>query len=549
MRSWKHLAALPFAGALITGLFAAGLSPAAWSKPLSPTAAEGKGSAAARSVNVSAAAQGRQIAPNGRDFGALGRDGRPTDATVHAQSVTGKKPTAASAASTGPNIRHTRTGASAGSVGPLTPPGTIHANFPGVTQANSNCGGCQPPDPYAAVSATQIAHVVNVRLQVFTKTGLTQCGVGLNTLLGFSGRLADPRIQYDALYNRFSLVVIPIPTSTTAVPRLFVLTSQTSNACGSWWIYSLSFSGSLYPSGTLLDYPYLGQDRRALLLSSNNFRLNSTGGFTYINSAVFSISKAAVYSGAGVSFPAFAVGFSTAPVTVTGIPIPATTYAYFLRSIPGTGYQLYRMANSGLSGTTLTPQAVASSAFVAPPRRVRQPGTTNTLDPLDGRIQSSPYQEEGYVWFTHGQGVAGFPAVRYGAISTSSNAVTARNAYRSSTSDDFNPSLGVADAGAGVIYLWLNWAYTDTSRNIATSKTIDGVTPGAGVPTLIGTGRVLVNGFSTSTNFRFGDYSSVAIDPTAASTTCPAGRTAGTAQQVFQSNGQWITRIARVSFC
>jgi hypothetical protein len=390
---------------------------------------------------------------------------------------------------------------------------------------------------------------VNLRLQVFNKVGGTLCGVGLNALLGTSDRLSDPRIQWDNLNNRFSLVVIPVPASTTSTPTMYLMTSQTANACGSWFRYTITFSGGLYPAGTLLDYPYLGQDRTALLSSSNNFRLNASGGFNYINSAVFAIPKARVYSGLGFSFSSFGVGFSTAPVTVTGIPIASTTNSYYLRSIPGTGYQLYRMANSAGPGTTLTAQAVASSPFAAPPRRVRQPGTAVTLDPLDGRIQSSPYQDEGFVWFTHGQNISGFPGVRYGAISTASNGVTAANAYRTGSSDDFNPSIGVADAGAGVIHLWLNWAYTDTPAGVATSVTVDGVKPGTGVPALIGTGRVLVIGARTSSNTRFGDYSSVAIDPTSASASCPAGRTAVVSQQYFQGNGQWITRLGRLSFC
>jgi hypothetical protein len=547
MRSWKHLIALPAAGALVAGLLVAGASPAAWSAPAAPTASPGKGAAVARSVNLTTAAKGPQIAPKARSFGPLARDGQPTGTSLSAKSTVSTKPRTAATKTSGPNVRTTASGSS--TVQPLIAPGTTNANFAGITQAGSNCNGCQPPDPNAAVSPSQIAHAVNLRLQVFSKTGTTLCGIGLNSLLGFSGQISDPRIQWDNLNNRFTMAVIPVPTSTTSTPRMFLLASKTSSACGSWWIYNLSFSGSLYPAGTLLDYPYLGQDRRALLLSSNNFRRTATGGFSYINSAVFSINKAAVYAGAGVSFPAFAVGFSTAPVTVTGIPIAATTYAYYLRSIPGTGYQLYRMANSGIAGTTLTAQAVASSAFVAPPRRVRQPGTTDTLDPHDGRSQNTPFQDEGFVWFSHGQGVSGYPAVRYGAINTSTNAVTAQNAFRSSTSDDFNPSIGVADAGAGVVYAWLNWAYTDTPNGRATSHTVDGVAPGSGVPALIGTGRVLINGFTTTTNTRFGDYSSISVDPTAASATCPAGRTAVLAQQVFQSNSQWITRIARVSFC
>src|SRR5262249_32275861 len=66
---------------------------------------------------------------------------------------------------------------------------------------------------------------------------------------------------------------------------------------------------------------------------------------------------------------------------------------------------------------------------------------------------------------------------------------------------------------------------------------------GGGLPNLIGTGTVLVNGSTTAQN-RFGDYSSVSIDPTTLAGTC-----AVVANQYFGINGQWKTRIARVGSC
>jgi hypothetical protein len=538
--------------AAVMGSLVLGLTPSAGaaSAPAGSTPTAGQGTAVARSVNVATLSTAPQFPEAPRSFGPLGIDGNPANASLPDQvSATTEKPADAN----GPLTATDPSGPNAGSgvqvAGPLIPTNTVRANFDGVTQDGSNCGGCQPPDPGAAVSTTQIAETVNLRLQVYNKSGGALCGFGLNSFLGTSRSIADPHIQWDNANNRFSMVVSPVPATTTATPRMFLATSQTSDACGFWWVYDLSFFGSLYPVGTLLDYPYLGQDSVSLLSSSNNFRRTAAGGFTYVNSAVFSISKAAAYAGAPVNFPAFATGFSTAPVTVTGIPITATGATYYLRSIPGTGYQLYRMVNSGRPGTTLTPLAVASSAFTAPTRRVRQPGTSTTLDPLDGRIQAPPFQDEGFVWFTHAQNLGGFPAVRYGAISTGTNTVTAANVFHSGTSDDFNPSIGVADAGAGVVRIWLNWAYTDTPAGRATSVALDGVNPGAGVPALIGTNSDLVIGSSTSSNRRFGDLSSVTIDPSDASASCPAGRTAVIAQQYFSSNGQWATRIGRISFC
>ena len=76
----------------------------------------------------------------------------------------------------------------------------------------------------------------------------------------------------------------------------------------------------------------------------------------------------------------------------------------------------------------------------------------------------------------------------------------------------------------------------------ATPAALDGVAS-VGISDLIGTGVVLVNGVSTS-QFRFGDYSSVAIDPSNVNGSC-----AVTTQQYFVAGGSWTTRIARVGTC
>lgn len=508
----------------------------------SPLVAGGTGrAAAARSVNVATAAAGPQIlAPSTQSQPALGRDGRPAGSSLPVVVSHGSKPAGQTVMSP-PPAGSPNSGAAP--AGPLTKPTSVPANFNGVAQSGSNCGGCQPPDVNAALSPTQIAEAVNLRLQVYDRTGVKKCGVGLNTFFNTTRSLSDPRVQWDNSAKRFTMVVIPVP-GPSDTPTLFIAASQTASACGSWFVYTVTFSGSLYPTGTLLDYPYLGQDRGALLSSSNNFQCTTAGctSANYVNSAAFSVPKSALYSGAGFTFSSFQVAFSTAPVTVAGSPIPSTTSTYFLASVPGTGYNLYRMTGSGTSSATMTLQATISSTFNAPSRRVNQPGTSQTLDPLDGRIVWSPYQQGSFVWFTHGIDLSGFPSVRYGAISTSSNTATVATAFRSSSSDDFNPSLAVGPNSSGQVNVFLNWASTDTSNGKATAANVDGVLPGAGVPDLHGTSRILRQGSPTSTNFRFGDFSSVAMDP---GSICRAL----VAQEVFASNGSWNTRLARVGFC
>lgn len=515
-----------------------------------------------RSINVRKAEAGPQIAPHGRSFGPLGRNGKVAGSTLPALPSSGVKQLPASppvlrgAANTG---RSATTGAATprSVIGPLAAPTTVDANFDGITQGNSDCGGCQPPDPSAAVSPSEIAQTVNLRLQVYDKSGTLLCGVGLNTLASTGESLSDPRIQWDNVYNRFSMVFIPVPGSDVA-PAEYLLTTQTPDACGSWWVYRITFSGSLYPAGTLLDYPYLGQDNvpsnaypagGAILSSTNNFCCASNGFASYIGSAAFAVPKYPAYNGLGFSFPAFSVAFSTAPVTMGGIPMPATSNTYWVASVPGSGYDLYVMTNSSQNGTTLALQAAISSAFSAPSRRVNQPGTSQTLDPLDGRIVWTPVLAGNYVWFTHGIDISGYPSVRYGALGVLDNSATVAVAFHSGTSDDFNPSISVFPVTQNTIYAWVNWAYTDAPNGVATSDTVDGVLPGTGVPNLIGSDMTLASGFSTASNFRFGDFSSVEVDPVAASSSCPAGQTAVLSQEYFDGSGQWVTRIARTSFC
>jgi len=505
--------------------------------PATTIASSGVGTAITpRSVSMFTAQHGRQLATHALNRSPLGRNGKGAGDALPARAAVGRKtvPLAASVVA-GPN------GGPHVVAQPLIAPPATQASFSGINSATSNCG-CQPPDVNAAVSPTQIMEVVNLKLRVYNKAGTAvACGAALSTFLGTSEPLSDPRVMYDIANGRWFMDLIPIPTASTQTPAMYLAASQSSNPCGNWWIYRIGFSGASFPAGALLDYPYLGQDPNAILSSTNNFSFAES----YLNSTAFAIPKAKVYAGQGISFPAFATAFSTAPTTDSfGGVAPATTY--FLASAPGAGYDLYAMTNSAGPGTTYTHQASIASAFNAPTRRVNQPTTTNTLDPLDGRIVWAPVYDAGFVWFAHGQDLGGFPAVRYGAIGVGSNAAFTATAFHNGTSDDFNPSLGASETGG--FHAWLNWAYTDTPNGVPTNDTINGVTPGTGVPNLTSGDRIIAHGQVTTSNFRFGDFSSVAIDPAAVSGSCAAGKTALVAQQFFFNN-DWDTRLARVSFC
>jgi len=520
----------------------------------------GTGTATSHSVRVSGVSAGVQRPASPASTVILGRDGKPAGAALPAVAAAGTRPAPPSTPvqAGGPNggqaagtttqaarLSTVRPAAvqSAGVRSSAVPAGVSLADpFSGVSEATSNSTS-PTPYPTAAANATETAETVNLRLQVFNKTsGATLCGQSLASLLGAITALSEPRIQYDNSAKRFSLVINSVPASSSEVPVAYLATSQTDDACGAWWVYSIIMSGTLYPSGALLNYPYLGQDSTSILSSTNNF----TFGGSYIGSAAFAMPKAIAYTGGGFSFNTYSVAFSTAPVTVAGIPTFATTTTYWLASVPGSGYHLYSMPTSPAGAISLL--ANISAPFSAPSRRVLQPGTNQTLDPLDGRIPSAAVQDGNNIWFALTVDDGGFPTVLYGAISATSGQTTTALAFHSTASDDFNASIGVSDAGGNTNHIWVNWAYTQAGSGVATSDTVAGVAPGQGIPEEVGADLTLVSGSSTAAISTFGAYSSVEIDPVGTSG-CAAGLTALSVQEFFSGNGQWATELARTTFC
>jgi hypothetical protein len=529
--------------------------------PAAITHVIGTGHATARSVTVSQALRrGRSpgLTSTGTQAtmqGPLGRDGRPAGAALPVRAGPGMARTqpAKPLNHTGLNWGHARhttqrritlaTQTKAALRPTIRPASVDPGNFTGLSESGSNGGGTTP-DVTAAVSGNELAETVNLTLQVYNKsTAATDCTVSLASLLGAATSLSHPRIQWDNANNRFSLVVDSVPSSAYSVAVQYLATSQTSDACGAWWIYSLSFPiSTTYPLGANLNYPYLGQDSTSILSSTNNY---SFGG-SYLGSAAYAIPKSAAYSGGGFSFTTYSVAFSTAPVTVAGIPTFSTTTTYWLAAVPGTGYDLYSMPTSPAGAITL--QATIRAPFSAPSRRVNQPGTSLTLDPLDGRIQSAPVQDGDVVWFANDINYQGFPTVQYGGIDVQNNEIETAVAFDSDTSDDFNPSITVSDAGDNTNFIWVDWAYTDTDNGVPVSDTVAGVAPGDGVPDLAGVDLTLVSGSSTASIATFGGYSSAEVDP-AAQGSCPAGETALTANEYFTNSGSWTTQLARTTFC
>ena len=427
---------------------------------------------------------------------------------------------------------------------------TITANFAGNALAD---GAQLAGDPSAATNGTQILESTGVFLRVYNNNGSIACnGVILQHFLRTTTDVVgEARVQYDNANHRFSLMAGVFQQASTGGPTvLYVSASQTSDPCGTWNTYRLTLTGDAFPAGTFIDYPTLGQDSRALLIGTSEGESTDSGPNDF---SVFAIPKAAVYADNAVSFPIFTPGSNTNATAVSnaGNPVIDSPSSYFIATGPGSefgGYAVYRMDGSGSANPTLTQQAVITKPYFGPDP-APQPGTSNTLDALDGRLQASPVFDGRRIWFAQVIDAtatnSGGPTttVRYGFIDTTNNTIQVAQARHSATSADLNPSIGVGISPNGIETIFLNWVYTDAAHGIPASGTVASlIYDGGTLPDLQGVDQTLVTGSISATNHRFGEYSSVAIDPAVTNGTC-----AVTAQTYMTPpDGAWGTQVARL---
>ncbi len=186
--------------------------------------------------------------------------------------------------------------------GVLTP--FISVGFAGAKQGCAGGGSFAPSDMGLAVNQTFVLQAVNSCVSVFDKTGVLQAGFP-KTLDAFMGQSAttfifDPRALYDWVNNRFIVTATHCRSCETGsnVSVLDIAVSQTSDPRGGWNVYHLNVQSAFtLPLGAFADFPRVGQDRRAIYVSFNEFSFPS-GNF--IQTFVVYLSKANMYAGAAL---------------------------------------------------------------------------------------------------------------------------------------------------------------------------------------------------------------------------------------------------------
>lgn len=255
-----------------------------------------------------------------------------------------------------------------------------------------------PPDTTGDVGPNHYVQWVNLRYSIYTLTrGANNEITGFNLVpgfpkngnvvwQGFGGRCqtdndGDPIVQYDQLADRWVLTQFAV-SSTPFTQCVAVSTSP--DPTGTYFRYSFSYSRSFN------DYPKMGVWPDAYYITYNMFR----NGSSFTGNTVCAFERARMLAGLSARQACVntTAGHSLEPADLEGTTLPPANSPNLLMSMTTTAIQFWRFTVNWAAGTgTLTgPTNVAGVAAFSRAcgggACVVQPGTTTRLDTLADRL-------------------------------------------------------------------------------------------------------------------------------------------------------------------
>src|SRR5947207_1632447 len=228
---------------------------------------------------------------------------------------------------------------------PLATPVIRLTNF----NAHSATEGLRPPDTHGAVGTTHFVQVTNSHIDIWTRQN-TQVlrlanSVTLATFFSYtSATLFDPRVVYDSTWNRWIVTAEAFPESAT-VQRFFIGVSTSADPTSTFFIYNLNVN--FFGNNNFWDFPQLGMDQDAVLITANIFN-----GNTFLGADFFAVAKARLYNGLGFSVPVFT---SLAGTLAPPIVRDQNASTFLIAAPPsGTSFSEYTVTNTSRAGIGLT---------------------------------------------------------------------------------------------------------------------------------------------------------------------------------------------------
>jgi len=412
-----------------------------------------------------------------------------------------------------------------------------------------------PPDTNISVGPNHVIVVTNDDWAIYDRNGNEQYRVDIQTFLGTSDFMFDPRTVYDPWNGRFLILYLRSRGSNSSQGSWWTLMiSDDSNPHGTWWIYN--FNARLDGSNDVnqwVDFPHLGYDHEAVYLSGNMY--NVGGGFRYAKVRI--LWKNQIYNAASAPW----YDFWSLPATIApaqGYRVLISPRWHYWAHIPGGGgnyVRVYRIENplawhQGSGAPNLVHQADIGVGAFSPPPDAREPGRGAVLWTVDCRIMDKSRLNYPYLYTCHHVGVSGVAVgSKYYRLDVSNNTAP-RDAlvWFGAAYDGFFPTLeatrdedmalglNISNGDAGnpyyvtfAVYEWLN-----SSGSI-----------GAGVGLRFGSG---VAGYGSTAN-RWGDYSGSQLDPCDFRTVWLAGEHARPSTWMTSAHEITLNKVRSVLSC
>jgi hypothetical protein len=426
--------------------------------------------------------------------------------------------------------------------------------FEGVGQGFSGPSGAfsvdsAPPDPNGAVGPNHFVEVVNESFAIFNKSGTPVYGpVRTNTVWsGFGGGCqsnddGDATVEYDRLADRW--IISQFSVSTTPFLQC-VAVSTSGNPSGSYYRYSFQYAN--FP-----DYPKLGVWPDAYYTTFNMFNASGTA---FLGPEVCAYDRSKMLLGQTATQQCFTLSTlygSLLPADLDGPTAPPLGAPNYLLSFGTNSLQLWKFhvdwttpANSTLGSPTIVPVAAFSAACSGGGACIPQSGTSTKLDSLADRLMYRlAYRNFGdheSLVVNHSVTAGSSVGVRWYELRNPNATPTV---YQQGT---FAPDSS---------YRWMGSVAMDHTGDIALGYSVSSTAlhPGirytgrlAGDPlgTMTqGEGTIITgNGSQTRKLSRWGDYTSMSVDP---SDDCTFWFT----NEYLASNGSfnWHTRIGSFKF-
>jgi hypothetical protein len=421
----------------------------------------------------------------------------------------------------------------------------VGQNFVGTD--NSNITGpdgfpLTPPDGNGAVGLNYFVEFVNGSFAVYNKSdgsGVVQisalkfwsnCGPGGTGVGGItfasSDYVTDPRVIYDPASHRWFASQIDFdasaPDPSLESDYYLLGVSDTDDPSGSWHVFSfLAAPGSVQ----FADFPTLGVDSNAVYLGGDMYhgQANSLGtSLTMIPKADLLASPPTVTNRVFLGTTSYAShGAILQPATCldgsgSGNILAAGSVADDF--LAHSNLVATSVVHPGATNATLAPGTNIFVNSYTIPTEPTQPDGSNTLAVNDARISARVYTVGGVIYAVQNIEVNGRCAIRWYRINAANYTLLESGTIADANLNLFFPSIA-ANAN-GVLVIGCNGCSINSyiSAYAYVGQTVNGVTT-FGNSVLLGAGSVNYHdlyeqsGLSTTGDSRWGDYSTVSVDP------------------------------------